>query len=124
MPWELFQLPLLLRILEQTLGDQGHEHDGREHHGDDLGNECERLDLGRGALTMVLTLASPILVIGMAVGLSIALLQAVTQLQDQTLSFVPKIVAMLVTLIIVFPWVMTRMIEYSTTLIREIPSGL
>ena len=73
---------------------------------------------------MTLLIGAPVLLAAIIVGLFISILQAVTQLQDQTLSFVPKIVAMLVTLIIVFPWVMTRMIEYSTTLIREIPSGL
>ncbi len=81
----------------------------------------EALDLGRGALTMVLTLASPILVIGMAVGLSIALLQAVTQLQEQTLTFVPKIVAMVLSAIVFVPWIAKRLLEYTQQLLGEPP---
>ncbi len=81
----------------------------------------EALDLGREALTMVLTLASPILVIGMAVGLSIALLQAVTQLQEQTLTFVPKIVAMVLSAIVFVPWIAKRLLEYTQQLLGTPP---
>ena len=81
-------------------------------------------ELGRAALMMTLLVGAPVLLAAIAVGLLISILQAVTQIQDQTISFVPKIVAMLVTLLIVFPWALTRMIEYSTNLIREIPTGL
>ena len=73
---------------------------------------------------MTLLIGAPVLLAAIVVGLVISIMQAVTQIQDQTISFVPKIVAMLVTLLIVLPWAMTRMIEYSTDLIREIPSGL
>ncbi len=81
-------------------------------------------ELGRAALMMTLLIGAPVLLAAIAVGLVISILQAVTQIQDQTISFVPKIVAMMVTLLIVLPWAMTRMIEYSTNLIREIPNGL
>ncbi len=81
-------------------------------------------ELGRAALMMTLLIGAPVLLAAIAVGLVISILQAVTQIQDQTISFVPKIVAMMVTLLIVLPWAMTRMIEYSTNLIREIPTGL
>ena len=81
-------------------------------------------ELGRAALMMTLLIGAPVLLAAIVVGLVISILQAVTQIQDQTISFVPKIVAMLLTLLIVLPWAMTRMIEYSTNLIREIPSGL
>jgi len=94
------------------------------HHTSLIMTADQAAELVRAALMMTLLIGAPVLLAAIIVGLFISILQAVTQLQDQTLSFVPKIVAMLVTLIIVFPWVMTRMIEYSTTLIREIPSGL
>ena len=81
-------------------------------------------ELGRAALMMTLLVGAPVLLAAIAVGLVISILQAVTQIQDQTISFVPKIVAMLLTLLIVLPWAMTLMIEYSTNLIREIPAGL
>ncbi len=54
----------------------------------------EALDLGREAFLLAFTIAAPILVIGLMVGLTIALVQAVTQLHEQTLTFVPKILAM------------------------------
>jgi flagellar biosynthetic protein FliQ len=81
-------------------------------------------ELGRAALMMTILLGAPVLLSAIVVGLVISILQAVTQIQDQTISFVPKIVAMLVTLLIVLPWAMTRMIEYSTNLIQDIPTGL
>ncbi len=81
-------------------------------------------ELGRAALMMTLLVGAPVLLAAIVVGLVISILQAVTQIQDQTISFVPKIVAMLLTLLIVLPWAMTLMIEYSTNLIREIPTGL
>ena len=81
-------------------------------------------ELGRAALMMTLLIGAPVLLAAIVVGLAISILQAVTQIQDQTISFVPKIVAMLLTLLIVLPWVMTLMIEYSTNLIRDIPTGL
>ena len=81
-------------------------------------------ELGRAALMMTLLIGAPVLLSAIIVGLVISILQAVTQIQDQTISFVPKIIAMLLTLLIVLPWAMTLMIEYSTNLIREIPTGL
>jgi flagellar biosynthetic protein FliQ len=81
-------------------------------------------ELGRAALMMTLLIGAPVLLAAIVVGLVISIMQAVTQIQDQTISFVPKIVAMLLTLLIVLPWAMTRMIEYSTSLIRDIPTGL
>lgn len=64
------------------------------------------------------------MIVAVAIGLCISLIQAVTQIQDQTLSFVPKIVAMLIATIYVLPWAISIAVEYSTNLIRDIPSGL
>ena len=74
------------------------------------------LDLTYGALLMALILAGPIMVIGMVVGLIISLFQAVTQLHEQTLTFVPKIVAMGVATAVFIPWLTMRLIEYTTLL--------
>lgn len=80
------------------------------------------LDLGRQAILTALLVGAPMLIIGMAVGLIIGLLQALTQVQDQTVSFVPKIVAMVLALAICLPWLMQRMMDYSTELIKNIPA--
>ena len=82
----------------------------------------QTIELARNAIMLTLILGAPVMLVAVAVGLLISILQAVTQLQDQTLSFVPKIVAMLLTLLFVLPWIMNRMIEYSTNLFHDIPT--
>ena len=73
----------------------------------------EALDLGRNAFTMALMTAAPILLMGLVVGLTISLIQAVTQLQEQTLTFVPKIAAMVLAAIFFIPWIATRMLQFT-----------
>jgi len=82
----------------------------------------QAVELIRGAILLTLMIGAPVMLIAVAVGLVISILQAVTQIQDQTISFVPKITAMLLTILYILPWVMNQMIEYSTNLILDIPS--
>ena len=70
-------------------------------------------DLCRYALLSALVIAAPMLVAGMIVGLLVGLLQALTQIQDQTVAFVPKLVVMALVLVMSFPWLMDRMIEFT-----------
>ncbi len=84
----------------------------------------QALELGRSAILMTLLAGAPVLIVAVAVGLLVSILQAVTQLQDQTLSFVPKIVAMFLTLLYVLPWVLMQMVEYATTLVNDLPYNL
>ena len=81
----------------------------------------EAINLGREAIWMALLIGSPVLLTGMAVGLLVGLFQALTQIQEQTIAFVPKIVAMVLTLSIALPWLITRMLQYSGDLITSIP---
>ncbi len=74
------------------------------------------IDLSYDALFLALSLAGPIMAIGMFVGLCISVFQAVTQLQEQTLSFVPKIVAMGLASAFFIPWLATRLVEYTQRL--------
>jgi len=74
------------------------------------------LDLSRNALMVALIISAPILGIGVLVGLAISLIQAVTQIQDQTISIVPKIVAMIGVAILFVPWLTQRIVEYSQQL--------
>ncbi len=71
----------------------------------------QALDLGREAFLLAFTVAAPILLIGLMVGLIIALVQAVTQLHEQTLTFVPKILAMAGAAAFFIPWIASRMLE-------------
>ena len=84
----------------------------------------DAIDLGRHAIWIALLVGAPVLLAGMIVGLGIGLLQALTQIQEQTIVFVPKIVAMILVLSFVLPWVITQMVEYSRQLITEIPGML
>ena len=74
------------------------------------------LDLSRNALIVARIISAPILGIGVLVGLAISLIQAVTQIQDQTVSIVPKIVAMIGVAILFVPWLTQRIVEYSQQL--------
>ena len=79
-------------------------------------NMDQALDMGREALLMALILSGPVLLSGLLVGLAISLFQAVTQLQEQTLSFVPKIVSMVLAAMLFVPWIATRLLEYTQEL--------
>jgi flagellar biosynthesis protein FliQ len=82
---------------------------------------AEALDLGREALLMVLIVSAPIMGIGLVVGLVISLFQSMTQLQEQTLSFVPKIVAMVGVSLILVPWLAERLLAYTQQMLGESP---
>ena len=74
------------------------------------------IELVRQALIVTLKLTAPILAAGMLIGLGISLLQAITSVQDQTVSFVPKIVAMVVVMILLASWIIQRLVDYSSEL--------
>ena len=80
------------------------------------------LHLAREALMMVVILSLPALGIAMLVGLIIGILQATTQIQEQTLSFVPKMVAVFVTLIVAAGWLLNIAIRFTTQLYEQIPN--
>lgn len=75
--------------------------------------EFDAIDLVRAALLEALILALPILGAGLFIGLIISLFQAVTQIQEQTLVFVPKIIVMLLVALILLGWLTMRMIEFA-----------
>jgi flagellar biosynthetic protein FliQ len=81
----------------------------------------DAIDIGREALWTALMIGSPVLLAGLIVGLLIGLFQALTQVQEQTVAFVPKIIAMVLTLSLALPWLISSMIHYSTELISGIP---
>jgi len=76
----------------------------------------------RQAIEVTLTIALPMLGVGMAVGIFISVLQAATQIQEMTLTMVPKIVAIFITLLVAFPWIMDKMITYTTNLYLNLPN--
>ena len=78
------------------------------------------IQLVREGVLQTLIMAGPILLIGMAVGLVIAILQATTSIQEQTLTFVPKIAAILVGLVLFGRWLMESMVQYTKRLFEMI----
>jgi flagellar biosynthetic protein FliQ len=79
------------------------------------------LDLARDALTLALMMAGPLLTVAMAVGLLVSLVQAVTSIQEQTLSFVPKLFAVGLTFIVLLSWMLQSMMKFTTDLFVSLP---
>ncbi len=79
------------------------------------------VQLGRDALIMVLLVSAPMLGLGLLVGVFVSILQATTQIQEPTLAFIPKIIAVFVGIAIFGPWMMRIITQYTTQLYRQIP---
>ena len=80
------------------------------------------VNLATQAMTLAFEVAGPILLVGLVIGLAVSLFQAVTQIQEQSLSFIPKIVGLAVLIVILGPWMMDKLINYVTNLYMAIPS--
>ncbi|RPI60415.1 MAG: flagellar biosynthetic protein FliQ [Planctomycetaceae bacterium] len=76
-------------------------------------NSNEAIDLAKEAVMLMLVLGAPVLLTGMITGMIVSIMQALTQVQELTLSFVPKIIAMVIAAMITGPWVLERLIEFS-----------
>ncbi|RKX80152.1 MAG: flagellar biosynthetic protein FliQ [Spirochaetes bacterium] len=85
------------------------------------------MDLGslillmRSAIITIITVASPVLIVAMGVGLIVSIFQATTSIQDQTLTFVPKILAILGVLAALFGWMVTKLTSFTILLFERIP---
>jgi flagellar biosynthetic protein FliQ len=73
------------------------------------------------AIKITLLVSAPMLIIGLLVGLAISVFSAVTQIQEMTLTFVPKIVAVFMTLLVTLPWVIEKLTTYTINLFNSIP---
>ena len=80
------------------------------------------IKLGQDTLMIVLIVAGPTLVVALVVGLVVSIFQAVTQIHEMTLTFIPKILSVGLVLSLLLPWTIRRMIEFTTTLISSIPT--
>jgi flagellar biosynthetic protein FliQ len=77
--------------------------------------------IGKETIMVILMIATPILLCGMAVGLVVSIFQAVTQIQEMTLTFVPKIIVVLAAILAFAPWMLQVYLDYTTNLIENIP---
>ncbi len=80
------------------------------------------VDLCRDAVYLALMIGGPLLLASMLVSILLSLAQALTSIQDQTISTVPRIIIIVALFLLLLPWILNRMIEYATELIREIPN--
>ena len=75
----------------------------------------------RSAVLQILIMAAPVLLIGMGVGLIVSVIQATTSIQEQTLTFIPKIAAILIALFVFGPWMFSTLTQFTIRLLRTIP---
>lgn len=80
------------------------------------------IEIGRQAMEVALMVSAPLFIAALATGLIISIFQAATQINETTLSFVPKLIAIFVTLILAGPWMITVMTDYIQRLYQAIPS--
>jgi len=84
-------------------------------------NQDVVINLATGAMALAFKVALPLLGVGLIVGLVVSIFQAVTQIQEQTLAFIPKIIALAAVLMLLGPWMLNQLLAYTTDLWGGIP---
>jgi flagellar biosynthetic protein FliQ len=79
------------------------------------------MTLGRHAIEITLMVAAPLLLIALAIGLIVSIFQAATQINEQTLTFIPKLIGIFVALVVAGPWMLTVMLDYMRETFTNIP---
>jgi flagellar biosynthetic protein FliQ len=80
------------------------------------------VDLARNAIMLILVVAGPLLAVSLGIGLVVSIFQAVTSIQEQTLSFVPKLLAVAAVFLVALPWMLQLLVKYTTELFRSLPT--
>lgn len=83
-------------------------------------NEDIILDLFRDAIFLILGVSAPMMITALVVGLVIAIFQATTQIQEQTLAFVPKLIAIFLVILVLGPWIIDQMVVYTQALFENL----
>lgn len=79
------------------------------------------LDVGRDSLWVIALLSAPLLLSALGIGLLVGMIQAATQIQEMTLTFIPKLIVLAIALVIAGPWMLGVLTDYTITLIQSIP---
>jgi flagellar biosynthetic protein FliQ len=87
-------------------------------------HELQAMDLARRSILIALQLSLPILLLSLVVGVAVSLFQAVTQIQEQTLTFVPKIIVLVGALVILGPWMLHTIVGFTAGLIAGLPATI
>lgn len=85
-------------------------------------NQDTVVNLASQAMSLALKVAGPLLLVGLVVGLLVSIFQAVTQIQEQSLTLIPKIVGIAVVVVLLGPWMLGQLVSYTTNLYTEIPT--
>lgn len=80
------------------------------------------IQIGRDALTMVMLISAPMLGLGLLVGVLVSIFQATTQIQEQTLVFIPKIIAIFIAILVFGPWMLSLMVGYTREIFINLPN--
>jgi flagellar biosynthesis protein FliQ len=84
-------------------------------------NQDTVVSLATRAMTLAIEIAGPLLLVGLVIGLVVSIFQAVTQIQEQSLSFIPKIVGLAALIVILGPWMLGQLVSYAQNLYQSIP---
>jgi flagellar biosynthesis protein FliQ len=84
-------------------------------------NQDTVVSLATQAMTLALKIAGPMLLVGLVIGIVVSLFQAVTQIQEQSLSFIPKIIGLAALIVILGPWMLDQLVTYAQNLYMSIP---
>jgi flagellar biosynthetic protein FliQ len=87
-------------------------------------NQDTVINLATQAMMLALKIAGPMLLMGLVVGLLVSIFQAVTSIQEQSLSFIPKIIGVAVLIVVLGPWMLNQLVSYAQNLYQSIPSML
>ena len=79
------------------------------------------IDFGREAIQLTLLLSMPMLVVGLVVGLAVSIFQATTSIQEMTLQFIPKIICIALTMVLVGPWMLEELTDYTAKILTDFP---
>lgn len=80
------------------------------------------IQIGRDALAMVMLVSAPMLILGLVVGVAVSIFQATTQIQEQSLAFIPKIIAVFIAVLVFGPWMLSILITYTRDLFLSLPT--
>jgi flagellar biosynthetic protein FliQ len=84
-------------------------------------NQDTVVNLATQAMTLALKVGGPMLLVGLVIGLAVSIFQAATQIQEQSLSFIPKIIGLAVLIVVLGPWMLEQLVSYVQTLYGSIP---
>ena len=80
------------------------------------------INLAQQAMSIAMKVGGPLMIVGLAIGLIVSVFQAVTQIQEQSLSFIPKIIGVAAVVVVAGPWMLSQLLGYTEDLYRQIPS--